>query len=199
MATLASSEKTRRKILETAFDEFYRHGFQGGSLNRIVAKAGITKGALFHHFRGKDELGLTIIEELLRPSVEASWLEPLRETRDPIPDVITILRHTMCDDEEHLCQGCPLNNLAQEMSPLNEDFRRAINRIYCDWRAGLAAAFERGINAGSVRREVSPEKIAAFIVASLSGIIGSAKNAQCMNLLQTAGAGLIDYLERLRP
>lgn len=199
MVALSSSEKTRHRILLTAFDEFYRHGFQGGSLNRIVEKAGITKGALFHHFKGKDDLGLRIIEELLRPTVEKGWLEPLRQSSDPITDIVGFIRHSMREDEKHLCQGCPLNNLSQEMSPLNEDFRRAINAIYCDWRAGIADAFQRGIAVGTVRDNVSPPQIAAFIVASLAGIIGSAKNAQCMNLLQTAGAGLIDYLESLRP
>jgi AcrR family transcriptional regulator len=167
-------------------------------LNQIVEKAGITKGALFHHFKGKDDLGLTIIEELLRPSVEKGWLEPLRQTSDPVSEIIAFVRHSMREDKKHLCQGCPLNNLAQEMSPLNEDFRRAINEIYCDWRAGIADAFSRGIKSKTVRKQVSPEKTAAFIVASLAGIIGSAKNAQCMNLLTTAGEGLIDYLESLR-
>jgi TetR/AcrR family transcriptional regulator, transcriptional repressor for nem operon len=51
-------EKTRRKILEAAFEEFYKNGFQGGSLNRIVDGAGTTKGALFHHFRGKNRSGI---------------------------------------------------------------------------------------------------------------------------------------------
>src|SRR5206468_947271 len=38
---------TRRKILRAAFEEFYKNGFQGGSLNNIVDAAGVTKGALF--------------------------------------------------------------------------------------------------------------------------------------------------------
>ena len=38
-------ENTRRRILKAAFGEFYRNGFHGGSLNRIVEKAGTTKGA----------------------------------------------------------------------------------------------------------------------------------------------------------
>ena len=85
------------------------------------------------------------------------------------------------------------------MSPLNETFRQAINDIYCDWREGLATAFRRGQQAGTVQASVAPDKVAAFIVAALAGIIGSAKNAQCMKLLTTAGEGLVDYLESLRP
>ena len=50
MPRVRDPKRTRRKILEASYREFYRHGFQGGSINRIVEAAGITKGALFHHF-----------------------------------------------------------------------------------------------------------------------------------------------------
>ena len=61
----AEKTSTRDRILGTAFNEFYRHGFQGGSINRIVADAGITKGALFHHFAGKNELGYHVVDEVM--------------------------------------------------------------------------------------------------------------------------------------
>jgi AcrR family transcriptional regulator len=59
-------EATRARILEAAFQEFYHHGFQGGSLNRIADAAGATKGALFHHFDGKNALGYAVVDEVLR-------------------------------------------------------------------------------------------------------------------------------------
>jgi TetR/AcrR family transcriptional regulator, transcriptional repressor for nem operon len=58
-------DATRAKILGAAFQEFYRHGFQGGSLNRIVKEAGTTKGSVFHHFEGKNALGYAVVDELL--------------------------------------------------------------------------------------------------------------------------------------
>jgi TetR/AcrR family transcriptional repressor of nem operon len=60
-------ESTRRRILAAAFAEFYKNGFQGGSLNHIVATAGATKGALFHHFAGKQELGYAVVDEIITP------------------------------------------------------------------------------------------------------------------------------------
>jgi len=69
-----------------------------------------------------------------------------------------------------LVHGCPLNNLAQEMSPLDEKFRQSLERIYVAWRETVAAAFARGIKAGKVRKDVSPRKVAAFIVAVQAGM-----------------------------
>ena len=62
--------------------------------------------------------------------------------------------------------GCPLNNLAQEMSPLDEGFRARINGIYHDQRRAIKEALERGIEAGNVRKNVVPERAAAFRLVS---------------------------------
>src|SRR5262249_24824278 len=62
---------------------------------------------------------------------------------------------------------------AQEMSPLDEKFRQSLEKIYSGWRETVAAAFARGIKAGKVRRDVSPRKVAAFIVAAQAGMAGA--------------------------
>src|SRR5262249_48696976 len=168
-ATLSRSpENTRRKILEAAFDEFYRNGFQGGSINRIVDQAGTTKGALFHHFDGKDDLGHAVVEEVIQPQMKKRWLDLLEKSVDPVDDLKRALREHRQDELRTglLLHGCPLNNLAQEMSPLDEGFRKRIDKVYASWRECMSQAFARGIKAGTVRKGVSPDKVAAFVVAA---------------------------------
>lgn len=184
--------------MEAAFEEFYKNGFQGGSLNRIVEGAGTTKGALFHHFRGKNDLGYAVVREVIQPHLKEEWSDPLAHSSDPITD----LKHTFrqCLSKKiGLTHGCPLNNLAQEMSPLDERFRQSLEKIYTMWRKSLAAAFVRGIKAGNVRRDVAANKVAAFIVAAQAGMIGTAKNAQNQGLLKQTSQALFDYLDSLRP
>jgi TetR/AcrR family transcriptional regulator, transcriptional repressor for nem operon len=194
-------EITRRKILEAAFDEFYKNGFQGGSINRIVDQAGTTKGALFHHFEDKNDVGYAVVEEIVFADIKERWLNPLADSIDPIATVKKAMRQYAKEEGANgrLLQGCPLNNLAQEMSPLDEGFRRRLEKVYSAWREGLESALARGIKAGTVRKRISPRKVAALVVAALEGIIGTAKNAQSMELLELAGEGLFDYLDTLRP
>jgi TetR/AcrR family transcriptional regulator, transcriptional repressor for nem operon len=194
-------ESTRRKILEAAFDEFYKNGFQGGSINRIVDQAGTTKGALFHHFEDKNDLGYAVVEEIVFAEIKERWLNPLADSIDPIATVKKAMRQFAKEEGANgrLLQGCPLNNLAQEMSPLDEGFRRRLEKVYSAWREGLESALARGIKAGTVRKRISSRKVAALVVAALEGIIGTAKNAQSMELLELAGEGLFDYLDTLRP
>jgi AcrR family transcriptional regulator len=195
------AETTRQLILRTAFQEFYRYGFQGGSLNRIVEETGLTKGALFHHFASKQELGYAVVDEVIWPRFKETWIDPLERSEDPIKDAKRLLLH-MAEKGGgiwSLVQGCPVNNLAQEMSPLDEEFRKRLERIYAGWRLAFKTALTNGVGAGKVRKDISPSKVAAFIVAALTGIIGTAKNAQDRQLLREAGETLIAYLESLRP
>jgi AcrR family transcriptional regulator len=193
-------EDTRRKILQAAFTEFYRAGFQGGSLNHIVDEAGTTKGALFHHFKDKNDLGYAVLEEIIQPHLKGQWFDPIAESINPIEDLKTVFRQRMKGHIEsgRLAQGCPLNNLSQEMSPLDEGFRQRIAKFYDRWREGLAGLFTRGIKMGKVRKNVSPRDVAAFIVAAQAGIMGTAKNSQSPELMMQAAQGLFDYLDSLK-
>jgi AcrR family transcriptional regulator len=197
---MKAPEATRRKILEAAFAEFYKHGFQGGSLNSMVDEAGITKGALFHHFAGKQELGYAVVDELIGPLLLQRWLDPLADTTDPILELKRSFRRYVKQDIESgsYVQGCPLNNLAQEMSPLDEGFRKRIDELYATWRKRVAAAIAAGIEARTVKKDVSPTRAAALVVAAQMGIWGTAKSSRSKELMVRAAEALCDYLDELK-
>jgi len=194
-------EATRRKILEAAFAEFYANGFQGGSLNHIVEVAGTTKGALFHHFDSKQELGYAVMDDVIGPLLLARWLEPLADSTDPVADIQRAFRRYVEADiaAGHWLQGCPLNNMAQEMSPLDEGFHQRINRLYDTWREQYAAALERGMQAGTVRPTIAARNVAAMVVAAQMGIWGSGKSSRSADVMRQATDGACEYLESLRP
>lgn len=198
---LRQPDVTRQKVLDAAFAEFYRHGFQGGSLNRIVKTAGVTKGALFHHFAGKQELGYAVVDEVIEPLLMRRWLGGLAGAADPISVMQDAFRTFVGQDVDsgHFVDGCPLNNLAQEMSPLDEGFRARIDALYGRWRTTFAAALREGMEAGAVRPEASPEGAAALLVASQMGIWGTGKSSRDAGLMLQACEAVCGYLEGLRP
>jgi TetR/AcrR family transcriptional regulator, transcriptional repressor for nem operon len=194
-------QATQRRILEAAFLEFYKNGFQGGSLNHIVESAGTTKGALFHHFDGKQQLGYAVVDNVIAPLLGQRWLDPLEDTTDPITEIQRGFRRYVQEDisSGFWLQGCPLNNLAQEMSPLDEGFHDRIDAMYERWRARIAEALKRGQEAGTIRTDVNPAKVATLIVAAQMGIWGTGKSSQREEVLVQAADTLCDYLESLRP
>lgn len=198
---IKAPEETRSRILNAAFVEFYKHGFQGGSLNHIVEAAGTTKGALFHHFSGKQELGYTVVDEIIGPILKQRWLEPLTDSADPIADLKRAFRQFVKEDIKsgHFVQGCPLNNLAQEMSPLDEGFRKRIDKLYATWRKCYADAIGEGVAAGKIRKDVAPRKVAALVVAGQMGIWGTGKSSRSEELMIEAGEAMCSYLDSLKP
>ncbi len=196
----AHPDETRRLLLRAAHAEILRHGYQAASLTRILRDTGLTKGALYHHFDSKRALGFSVVDEVIAPMVHQHWIAPLAHHHgDPIGCITECLRAAAERiDDRTLQLGCPLNNLAQEMSPIDEGFRQRIGAIFERWRLALANALSRGVECGAVAADIDPEVVAAFLVASLEGCLGMAKTAQDRRVLLACGSGITDYLERLR-
>lgn len=194
------SAETRGKILMASFDEIYHRGFQAASLNNILKKTNITKGALYHHFKNKMELGYAVVDEVIYVTLKANWINPLIETDDPVTTIQQILLKSGEQmTEEDVCLGCPLNNLAQEMSPIDEGFRKRITAVYAEWQDAIEGACERGKKAGNLRTEADSKQLAVLFVATLEGCLGLAKSTQSLETLMQCGQGLVEQLELLRP
>ncbi len=192
-------EETRQKLLEAAFDEIHKVGFQAASLSKILKDTGVSKGALYHHFANKLELGYAVVDEIILAFFQQVWIDPLKKTDDPISTIQKILLKTseeMTQEDARL--GCPVNNLAQEMSPIDEGFRQRTVAIYDLWRDELEVALERGKMAGNVSQNVNARRLAILFVATLEGCIGLAKSSQSLEILLECGHGLIEQLETLR-
>jgi len=198
---------TKRTLLEAAFEEMHKHGFQGTSISQILARTGMTKGALFHHYPSKLALAYAVLDEIVEPMIVEIWLVPLDSRDDPIVALQMMLRSSvkrMTDQlgRNALLLGCPLNHFAQEMSPLDEGVRSRCNRIFSRWQAGITEVLLDGISQGVVRSDVDAENTAMFIIASVEGAISMGKQTQslvrCLEMLQGCGEHLSLYLESLR-
>jgi len=195
---LRDPKRTRERLLQAAFREVYRSGFQSASLDAILAAAGVTKGALYHHFDGKEALGYAIVDEIIAPDVRGQWLRPLQRGMDPIDALIGIVQGISVRPED-VRGGCPLNNLNQEMSPLDAGFRKRLAILFRAWREGIAAALREGQIHGKVRREVEPSETAAFLIAMVEGYASLAKNAQDAKVMKAGIRNIVGWLRSLRP
>lgn len=183
---------TRLRILEAGFREIHRQGYQAASIANILADTGLTKGALYHHFPSKKELGLAVIDEMIGVNLVEHYVVPLSDAARPVQGLIDLIGKKREASEEYIRLGCPLNNLMQEMSPVDEEFRHRLNHILGRWQDAFEDALRRGQAAGELRDEVDCHAAALFIVSAWEGCIGVAKNIQsvasfraCMSQLQT--------------
>jgi AcrR family transcriptional regulator len=192
-------EATRKRILEAAFMEIYRKGFQGMRLDDVLNTTELTKGALYHHFPNKRALGYAVVDEVILPIMDEMWLEPLKKAQDPLQGLIDVVEQLPeMKPPEIIEYGCPLNNLAQEMSPLDEGFRQRLDYVFRLWHDVTEEALERAKHQGKIRESIDCDETATFIMAALEGCIGIAKNAQSIERLRACNRGLVDYVHSLK-
>src|SRR5436309_7946923 len=85
-------EPSRKPLLRAAIDCFARLGYQGTTIDRIARDAGVTKGAVYYHFRDKEELLFEAVKDRIG-GFEQHVLEKVKVT--PAPDALTRLREVV--------------------------------------------------------------------------------------------------------
>jgi AcrR family transcriptional regulator len=194
---LRDAERTRELLLQAAFREVHKSGFQSTGVDTILAATGVTKGALYYHFASKKALGYAIVEEVIAANLRDKWLRPFRSGANPIDTLIGIVRATSLRPEV-VRAGCPLNNLAQEMSQRDERFRKHLAKVFHAWQEGTATALRRGQSEGAVRRDLDARETAGFLIAMYEGYVMLAKNAQDVNVWKVGIRNIIGWLQSLR-
>ncbi|HSZ61498.1 MAG TPA: TetR/AcrR family transcriptional regulator [Terriglobales bacterium] len=194
---LRNSGRTRERLLQAASREIYRAGFQSASLDTILAVAGVTKGALYYHFDSKEALGHAVVDEVIAPDVHGKWVRPFQCGKDPIDALIGAVRRIPVRPAD-VRGGCQLNNLAQEMSPLDAGFRKRLAAIFDAWRDAVACALQEGQTNGSVRRDVEPADAAASLIAMVEGYGSLAKNAQDPKVMKAGIRNVVAWVQSMR-
>ncbi len=196
---LRAPERTRERLLQAAFREVYKSGFQSAGIDTILAAAHVTKGALYHHFDNKEALGYAIVEEIVAKLTNDRWMLPLQRSKDkdPIDALIAVVR-AIPHRPRDVRAGCPLVNLTQEMSQLDEQFRKRLANIFHAWQEGIAVTLRRGQSQAIVRRDLVPEETASFLIAMVEGYEVLAKNAQDPKVWHMGIRNIVGWLNSLR-
>jgi len=171
---------TREQILQVVFDDLRIHGYQGLRPDKVVAeKLQLTKGSLYYHFKqGKLQIGHAIVDEILYPRYTAPWLGLTTYDGHPIDYLQEVLLHLRQHFTDQHLYGCPLNNLIQEMSPLEEGFRLRLQRITDEIETQLEAGIARGIAQKQIRPGTDPKAVGQFVLAAIEGAYTVAKVAR---------------------
>lgn len=169
-------ERTRAEILAAAFPLVLRHGFQGVSIDDIVRETRHTKGALFHQFPTKMELGYALVDEVVRPLIIERWITPLEGCEDPLEGILSQIEELIGKAPPELLKlGCPLNNLVQEMAPLDAGFRKRLQSALELWVTETERHLARAKAAGFLKKSVDTKEAAHFIVMAHEGFYGMIK------------------------
>ena len=168
---MKKAEITRLTILEHAFELIYTQGYQTTSIDDILAGTKVTKGAFYYHFKNKDEMGIAIIQELIKPNFEHYFIKPLVQEKDPMEALFQMMHDALLKNKFLKVEfGCPASNLTIEMAPWNANFTKALNELALKWKMCMEICLQKGIEQHVFRKGIDPEQVAIFIMSGYWGI-----------------------------
>lgn len=190
---MKKAEITRRIILEKSYKLIYAKGYQTTSIDDILSTTQVTKGAFYYHFKNKDEMGIAIINEILKPIEFMVSSKVSNDSElDSLQSIYEIMYGLLIENSELTVEsGCPVSNLIQEMTPWNESFRQSLLKQVKLWENQFVAIIEQGITKQTIRKDIQVQKVVTYIIAGYFGVRNLGK-------LQNSKLVYIDYLSELK-
>jgi TetR/AcrR family transcriptional regulator, transcriptional repressor for nem operon len=190
---------TRGKILAAMFTDMHKNGFQGLRADKVIKEMAVTKGAMYHYFPSKDAIGLAVIEEIIEPNYLKFYIDLDSFDGNPIDMLQFHLKELVeLGTDDNISLGCPLNNLVQEMSPLNEDFRLKLKHIVDKMTTSVANSLKKGQKKDFVVRDKEVQAVADFFISSIEGAYSMAKVQRNLTLFKSNMEQLSFFLDILR-
>ena len=181
----------RSRFLDVAAELFQERGYCATGMQAIFEQAGVTSGAFYHHFEGKKDLALAVIEERVANEVELAWLTPIRNAKTTLEGVTVAFKSIAAQlENRRAVRGCPLNNLTLELAFADPDFQAGLARVFDHWQRQIESKLKQDIAAGVIKRG-KPGALATYIIAVYSG-------AMAMSKVQQSSAPLLQCLTELR-
>jgi AcrR family transcriptional regulator len=187
---------TRERLMEAARKLFLEQGYTATGVAQILKEAGSKSGSLYYFFPTKEDLLLSVLErykELLWPLV----IQPVFDRiKDPVERVFGILdSYRKMLSSTGCTRGCPIGNLALELSDKLPNVQKLIAENFEGWRDAVRQSLEAA--ADRFPAEVKPRELASFILTVMEGGVMQARAYKSLEPFDAAVTQLRDYFDRL--
>ncbi|MCW8195909.1 TetR family transcriptional regulator [Proteobacteria bacterium 005FR1] len=188
--TKAEALATRADILDAAIQVFMDKGVAGATLEQIAEAAGVTRGAIYWHFKNKLEIFRELNNEVQSSFVQTLLEDLDREHEEPLEQLRELCIELLVDLERNprkrsilliLFLRCDYSGeMAAELQQQQENQRKNV-RVFANY-------FKRAIDKGHLAREVDPNVLSMSLMCYLSGIVfESFRCPGALNLKSNAG------------
>lgn len=195
-------ESTKEKILLAAEALVFDRGFAGTSLDEIIERVGVTKGAFFYHFKSKADLARGIVERFARE--EQALFVSLSDRAaaladDPLQEVLLFFKlfEEFVDGLENPLPGCIFATYTYESHQFDEAIHELVRKELDDWGAIYERKFEKLIEARTPRAPITAHELAEAVMCLVEGGILLGRVYNDRKLLVRQSAQFRNYLQLL--
>ena len=167
-------EVTRERILDEAHGLALGHGFGSTSIDKVIERAGVTKGAFFHHFKNKAELAQALVERYARQEhqlVAETMARAERLSRDPLQQLLIFvgLFQEMFEGQTEPHPGCLFAAFCYESDLVDADTIGVIATALLQSRQMLVERLQAVAAVHPPRSAVDPESLADLLMGVFEG------------------------------
>jgi TetR/AcrR family transcriptional regulator, transcriptional repressor for nem operon len=194
--------ETREKILQAAARLFALKGYHDAKLEEVLDTAQVSKGAFFHQFRDREDLGFAVLDwhmDRRRRLLDAIEQEmPLAKQADPLKRVFRRLDaiQEMVRRREGSKGGCVIGNMSTALSDCHDGFRKRLAECFDEMAKEFLPDLQAKAGQRPARRRTNMNELARYIVTVIEGAIMQARTLGDAELLPRQLAYLKDHLKK---
>lgn len=185
---------SKEHLLLVTFEEIYENGYYSTSVDKILKKAKMNKGSMYHYFKSKKELVLAVIDAHVFKYIDKKYSAMLETNDNYIASMFKVLKDR---DSFNFTLGCRLNSLVQELSHHDKDFKEALEKVYVHFEDVLEKVLEKA-KANNEINHPDTKSLAIYVVASIEGCLSTAKKSQDGKIFANCMGQLEYYFEQIK-
>lgn len=164
------AETTKERIIKKGAELVYFKGFNNTGIQEVLKAAEVPKGSFYFYFKNKEEFGLILIDyfasfilNIARKQIRSEAVDSVEGLKNFFRMYIDIMK------KQNFTSGCPIGNIAQEMSDLSESFRGRISGFYNEAQGMIRDCIAEAQKRGRLGRDIDTGEISDFIFNSWEG------------------------------
>lgn len=193
---------TRTAIMDAAEALILDQGFTGSSIDRIIERAGITKGTFFYHFESKADLAYALVKrfaDLDRQTLEHNMARATALSRDPLQQFLIFigLMRELMEGLSEPYPGCLYASYVHEAELFDERTLKIIRDGVQGWRDVLGPKIREIMKRYPPKRDIKPETLADMLTVIFEGAFIVSKIMDEPDLVAEQLDHYRDYVELL--
>lgn len=190
---------TRNKILAESKQLVFENGFSGTSIDQILQRTGITKGAFFYHFKTKNALAKALIEEFSRDDIH-HMNEALKKTEDLKGDALERLLQFIQEFIDMMCEvdepySCLYASYLYEPNQFDNETLDIIAETILTWRTTMERLIQDVLEKYDTKVEIDIQSLADHTVVIFEGAFVVSKALKGKDLTADHLKHLKNYFE----
>lgn len=192
------AQQTKNHILETSSTIFNKKGYAGTSLSDIIENTGLSKGAIYGHFKNKDDLALAVLDHNLKLASTIIFSN-VKDRSGSYDKLVGFARsYSLFYEIISNAGGCPVINAAVDYDDGSGDARKKIRKFITMWQNSINTIVDEGIRKGELKSSPETKLFTNLFISLIEGSIMLSKIMNERKHIDDASDFLVSLIEKMK-